>query len=138
MHNLPQRRPGRWPLPVALAAYLLAVFFIEYPLLQFTHGLLVYPWDATYLQMATAKSLAFDHTWNMNIGGLPASEMVKGATAGNSISPNWQLTGQPGLAPVSLLYTWILALFFIVAGPLPGIPLLINLVTAMEIGRAHV
>jgi hypothetical protein len=122
MTSFQQRLSGRWPLSAALAALLLAVFCIEYPLLQFTHGLITYPWDSTYLQLATAKNLAFNHTWNMNIGGLPGADLVRQGA---------------GLAPFSLLYSWLLAGIFNVAGPLAAIPFVINLSAAMILLRVN-
>ena len=122
MTTLQQRLSGRWPLPAALAALLLAVFCIEYPLLQFTHGVITYPWDSTYLQLATARNLAFNHTWNMNIGGLPGAGLARPGAA---------------LAPFSLLYSWLLAGIFNVAGPLAAIPFVINLSAAMILLRVN-
>lgn len=122
MTSFPQCLSRRWPLPAALAALLLAVFCIEYPLLQFTHGLVTYPWDSTYLQLATARNLAFNHTWNMNIGGLHDAGLARHASA---------------LAPFSLLYSWLLAAIFNVTGPLAAIPLVINLTAAMLLLRVN-
>lgn len=111
MRNIIQILYREWALSAALAFFLLAVLCIELPVLQFTHGLIVYPQDTTYLQLATSKNLAFDHSWDLNIG----------------------FTHTPGPTSFSILYSWLLALLFMGAGPLVFIPLLVNLAAGITL-----
>ena len=57
-------RKGR-VLWIAVAALLLPVAFIEYRVLQVTHGILAYPLDDTFIHMTVAKNLALDHVWGI-------------------------------------------------------------------------
>ncbi len=51
---------------LALSALFVPVFFTEHSLMQFTHGVLSYPLDDTYIHMSIAKNLAQTGTWGIN------------------------------------------------------------------------
>jgi hypothetical protein len=54
-----------WALCIAMAALLLPVAFIEYRVLQVTHGVLAYPLDDTFIHMTVSRNLALNHVWGI-------------------------------------------------------------------------
>ncbi len=53
-------------LPLAIAAYLIPIVIIEYPLLVFTHGIFPYPIDDACIHLAIAKNIAFHQVWGVS------------------------------------------------------------------------
>jgi len=95
-------------LCIAVAALLLPVGFIEYRVLQMTHGILAYPLDDTFIHMTVSRNLAFNHVWSI----------TKDSFQSASSSP---------------LYTVLLAGIFKVFGVHIIIPLLINVVAGIGV-----
>jgi hypothetical protein len=93
-------------LLLAIAALLTPVVWIEYNVLQHTHGTLTFPTDNTYADMAVAENLAFHQVWGMSK---------------HSFEP----------AGSSLLYIVLLAIIFFVIGAHTFIPLVVNAVAAV-------
>jgi len=100
--NLPQS----WVLTIAFLILLIPILIMEYPILQYSKGIFVYPYDEAYIRMATAKNLAFHGAW-----GLSNQEF-------NSASS-------------SILYPLILAVLYKLFGMHLVFPFLINLLTAL-------
>ncbi len=86
----------------AIAALLIPVIWIEAGVLGYTNGIWSFPLDDTFIHMAVAKNLAFEHVW-----GISKYEFQSASS--------------------SPLYTVILALSFLIGGLHSIIPLLINL-----------
>jgi len=93
-------------LSLAIAALLLPIAWIEHGVLQYTHGVLTYPLDDTFIHMAVAKNLAFEKVWGITRYSFES-------------------------ASSSLLYTIILAGTFSLFGAHVIIPLVINLLAAI-------
>jgi hypothetical protein len=55
-------------LPLAIAAFLMPVLLIEYPILQFTHGVFAYPIDDTCIHLTIARNLAYHQVWGTYSG----------------------------------------------------------------------
>src|SRR5580698_3142132 len=89
-------------LLIAILSLLIPVAWIETSVLRATHGILAYPLDDTFIHMAVARNLAFQHYWGI-AGHVFAS---------TSSSP---------------FYTVLLAAIFRVCGVHLIIPLLVNL-----------
>jgi len=100
--NLPQS----WVLMIAFLTLLIPLLILEYPLLQYSKGIFIYPQDEAYIRMATAKGLAFHGVW-----GLSGQEF-------NSASS-------------SILYPMILAVLYKLFGTHLLFPFLINLLAAV-------
>jgi hypothetical protein len=99
-------RKDCWPLYIAIAAFLVPSLILGQHLLQSTGGAFSLPHDESFLQLSTAKTLAFNRVWGV------------GKYAFSSASP-------------SLLYPVVLAvLFFIFGAHLVIIPL-VNIVIAV-------
>ena len=93
-------------LLLAIAALLIPVVWIEYNVLQHTHGTLTFPTDNAFTDMAVAENLAFHQVWGMSK---------------HSFEP----------AGSSLLYIAILAIIFFIIGAHNFIPLVVNTVAAV-------
>ena len=93
-------------LSLAIAALLLPIAWIEYDVLQYTHGVMSYPLDDTFIHMAVAKNLAFEKVWGITRYSFES-------------------------ASSSLLYTVLLAATFSLFGAHVIIPLVINLLAAI-------
>jgi hypothetical protein len=91
---------------IAILSLLIPVAWIEYSVLHATHGTLAYPLDDTFIHMAVARNLAFEHYWGI-AGHVFAS---------TSSSP---------------FYTVLLAGTFSIFGVHLVIPLLLNLVAGV-------
>jgi hypothetical protein len=90
-------------LIIAILSLLLPVAWIEWSVLRATHGILAYPLDDTFIHMAVAKNLAFEHYWGI---------------AGHSFASTSS----------SPFYTVLLAGLFRIFGVHTIIPLLINVI----------
>lgn len=101
-------------LLISVVAMLVPVAWIESVVLQHTQGTMAYPLDDTFIHMAVAKTLAFDHVWGIS----------KYSFESASSSP---------------LYTILLAAIFFVAGTHLVIPLVINILVAIVflVGLQH-
>lgn len=55
-----------WVLTIAFLVLLIPLLMLEYPLLQYSKGTFVYPFDEAYIRMATAKNLAFHGVWGLS------------------------------------------------------------------------
>jgi hypothetical protein len=93
-------------LTIAILSLLLPVAWIEWRVLHATHGTVAYPLDDTFIHMAVAKNLAFQHFWGI----------ANHTFASTSSSP---------------LYTLLLAGLFLVFGVHVGIPLIVNIVAGV-------
>jgi hypothetical protein len=93
-------------LLLAIAALLIPVVWIEYNVLQHTNGILTYPTDNAFSDMAVAQNLAFHQVWGMSK---------------HSFGP----------AGSSLLYIVLLAIIFFVTGAHTFIPLAVNAVAVV-------
>jgi hypothetical protein len=93
-------------LLIAILSLLIPVAWIETSVLRATHGILAYPLDDTFIHMAVARNLAFQHYWGI-AGHVFAS---------TSSSP---------------FYTVLLAATFRVFGVHLVIPLLVNLIAGI-------
>ena len=93
-------------LLLVITALLIPVVWIEFNVLQHTHGTLTFPTDNTYTDMAVAENLAFHQIWGMSK---------------HSFEP----------AGSSLLYISLLAIIFFVIGAHTFIPLVLNAVAAV-------
>lgn len=93
-------------LLLAIAALLIPVIWIEYNVLQHTHGTLTFPTDNAFKDMAVAENLAFHQVWGMSK---------------HSFEP----------AGSSLLSIALLAIIFFVIGAHTFIPLAVNAVAAV-------
>jgi len=61
-----QYTPGRIQiLVIAILAFLIPVFFIVFNILQQTGGVFSYPLDDSFIHLAMAKNLAFNHVWGV-------------------------------------------------------------------------
>src|ERR1700685_705590 len=99
----PGKLTDRQVLIIAVLSLIIPVAWIEISVLRATHGILAYPLDDTFIHMAVARNLAFEHYWGI-AGHVFAS---------TSSSP---------------FYTVLLAAVFRIFGVHVIIPLLINLV----------
>jgi len=79
---------------------------LEYPILQYTHGVFVYSMDDAYIRMAIGKNLAFHGIW-----GLSPTDFVPASS--------------------SILYPLVLAVLYKVSGPYTAIPFILNLAAAI-------
>jgi hypothetical protein len=95
-------------LVIAILSLLIPVAWIEYSVLHATHGTLAYPLDDTFIHMAVARNLAFEHYWGI-AGHVFAS---------TSSSP---------------FYTVLLAGIFSIFGVHLIFPLLINLLAGVAV-----
>jgi len=93
---------------IAVATLLLPVGFIEYRVLQVTHGILAYPLDDAFIHMTVSRNLAVNHVWSI----------TKDSFQSASSSP---------------LYTVLLAGVFKVFGVHIILPLLINVVAGIGV-----
>jgi hypothetical protein len=93
---------------IAVAALLLPVGFIEYRVLQVTHGILAYPLDDAFIHMTVSRNLALNHVWGI----------TKDSFQSASSSP---------------LYTVLLAGVFKIFGVHIILPLLINIVAGVGV-----
>jgi hypothetical protein len=101
-----QRLTDNAVLIIALLTLLLPIAWIEFSVLHATHGILAYPLDDTFIHMAVAKNLAFEHYWG-----------IAGHTfASTSSSP---------------FYTILLAAVFKLFGVHVIIPLLLNIIAGV-------
>jgi len=87
---------------LSILAFLLPIAFIEYSVLQDTHGTLAYPIDDTFIHLAIAKNIALYYNWGIN-----AHDFVSASS--------------------SIIYPVILATAVKIAGPVAVIPLLVNI-----------
>jgi hypothetical protein len=92
----------KWVLPLALAAFLVPVAAFEWYVCMQTDGIFSYPLDDTFIHMAIAKTLAFQHVWGVS---------------GHEFSS----------ASSSVLYPVILATAFYIFGLHTTIPFIINI-----------
>jgi hypothetical protein len=92
-------------LCIVVATLLLSVGYIEYLVLQMTHGTLAYPLDDTFIHMTVARNLELNHVWGITDSFESASS--------------------------SPLYTVLLAGVFKVFGVRIIIPLLVNVVVGV-------
>jgi len=97
---------GSWTFYIALLVLMLAVFLIGHHLSQATNGTFSLPCDEAFLQLSTAKTLAFTHTWGINKDNFEAA------------SP-------------SLLYPLLLAIAFFIFGAHFIVAVLVNTVIAI-------
>jgi hypothetical protein len=104
----PGKLTDRQVLIIAVLSLIIPVAWIEISVLRATHGILAYPLDDTFIHMAVARNLAFEHYWGI-AGHVFAS---------TSSSP---------------FYTVLLAAVFRIFGVHVIIPLLINLVAAIVV-----
>lgn len=93
-------------LACGLAMLLAPVVFIEWQVLQVTHGTIAYPLDDTFIHLAVAKNLALRHTWGIEANVFSSA----------SSSP---------------LYTLVLAAGLLIGGTTSLLPLIINLAAAI-------
>jgi hypothetical protein len=93
-------------LPIAIAAFLVPVLIIEYPILQFTHGEFAYPIDDACIHLSIAKNLALHGVWGT-------------------------YSGQFASAASSILYPLLLALFVKVLGVHLWIPFFVNVIAVL-------
>jgi hypothetical protein len=93
-------------LPTAIAAFLIPVILIEYPILQFTHGVFAYPIDDTCIHLSIAKNLALHGVW-----GTYSGEFASAAS--------------------SILYPLLLALTVKIFGAHLVIPIVVNLLASI-------
>ena len=93
-------------IALALLALFVPVFFTEYNLLKFTHGVLSYPLDDTYIHMSIAKNIAQNGTWGINAHQFSA-------------------------ASSSILYSVLLALLFKIFSVTTLMPFIVNIITAI-------
>jgi hypothetical protein len=92
-------------LLVALAATFLPVVFIESGVLNYTHGVFIYPLDDVFIHMELARNLAIDATWGIN-------------------------KNEFGSASSSPLYTLLLSLLFRMFSANTAIPFAVNCIAA--------
>src|SRR5579872_4799537 len=95
-------------LVICILALILPVIWIEWRVLQATHGTLAYPLDDTFIHMAVARNLAFNHFWGI----------AGHAFASTSSSP---------------FYTLLLAGLFLVFGFHVALPLIINVLAGIAV-----
>lgn len=95
-------------LLIAILSMVIPVAWIEFSVLHATHGTLAYPLDDTFIHMAVARNLAFNHYWGI-AGHVFAS---------TSSSP---------------FYTVLLAGIFKAFGVHVAIPLLINILAGVAV-----
>lgn len=101
------RKMTNWQvLAISFLSLLLPVAWIERRVLHATHGILSYPLDDTFIHMAVAKNLAFEHFWGIS----------HHTFASTSSSP---------------FYTVLLAVLFKVFGAHLAIPLLLNVLAGI-------
>jgi hypothetical protein len=93
-------------LLLSLLIFLIPLFLLEYPVLQYSNGIFIYPFDEAYIRMATAKNLIFHGVW-----GLSGTEF--------------------GSASSSILYPLLLASLYKVFGLWSGIPFVVNLIAIL-------
>lgn len=91
---------------LSLLALFIPVFFTEYSLLKFTHGVLSYPLDDTYIHMSIARNLSENGTWGINAQQFSA-------------------------ASSSILYTILLATLFKIFSVNVLVPFIVNIVTGI-------
>src|SRR5258707_15482518 len=108
MFSLNLIRKGSWVLYTALAACLLPVLLLGYNVLQHTNGAFSLPRDEAFLQLSTAKTLAFDHIWGISRSNFEAA------------SP-------------SLLYSLLLAFVFLISGVYLVVTPVINTAAAVAL-----
>jgi hypothetical protein len=87
---------------------LFPIFSIELQVLQYTHGIWIYPLDDAYIHIAVAKNLALNHIWSATGYGF------------QSVSS-------------SILYPILLSASYILFGVNPLIPLIVNLIAAFSL-----
>jgi len=105
--RLTNYRPSqKMVLILSLLVFLLPLFLLEYPLLRYSHGIFIYPYDEAYIRMATARNLAFHGVWGLSV------------TEFNSASS-------------SILFPLLLAAIYKVFGLWSCIPFLINLLAGL-------
>ena len=95
-------------LILSILSLLIPLTWIEFSVLHATHGTLAYPLDDTFIHMAVARNLAFNHFWGIS-GHVFAS---------TSSSP---------------FYTVLLAAAFKLFGASTIVPLLINLIAGIGV-----
>jgi len=95
-----------WVLPLAIFIFFIPLLILEYPLLQYSKGVFVYPMDEAYIRMTIAKNIALHGSWGLS---------------GNEFSSSSS----------SILYPLILAMLYKVIGINLICPFLINLATAI-------
>ncbi|HVU98680.1 MAG TPA: hypothetical protein VHE34_25835 [Puia sp.] len=93
-------------LVIAVIVLLIPVILLETNLLRQTNGNISYPLDSSFLNISTAKNLAFYKVWGVS-----------------------KYTFQPATA--SLLYPFVLALIFFIAGAHLIIPVILNTIMAI-------
>ncbi len=90
----------------AVLALLFPVAWIEYRVLHYTHGIIAYPLDDTFIHLTLARNFALDHYWGIT-GNVFAS------------------------ASSSPVYTALLAVVFLIFGAHTVIPLLLNIIVGI-------
>lgn len=93
-------------LPAAIAAFLVPVIIIEFPILQFTHGEFAYPIDDTCIHLTIAKNLALHGVWGT-------------------------YSGQFASAASSILYPLVLALLVKIVGAHLWLPFFVNFLAVL-------
>ena len=93
-------------LLIALLALLIPVAWIEWRVLHYTHGVMAYPLDDTFIHMAIAKNLLVNHVWGITKFGFESA----------SSSP---------------FYTVLMTGLFKIFGVHTVIPLIINIIAGM-------
>jgi len=95
-----------WVVTIAILLFLIPLLILEYPLLQYSKGLFIYPQDEAYVRMATAKNLVLHGSWRL-----------------------WD--GEFNSASSSILYPLLLAILYKLFGAHLIFPFLINLLAAL-------
>ena len=93
-------------LPISIAAFMVPVLIIEFPILQFTHGEFAYPIDDTCIHLTIAKNLALHGVWGT-------------------------YSGQFASAASSILYPLLLALLVKIVGVHLWLPFFVNFVAVL-------
>ncbi len=93
-------------LLIAFAAVLIPVIVFEYNVLNFTHGVFMYPLDDTFIHMSVAKNMAFYNNWGINSADFAS-------------------------ASSSILYTLILTVLFKIFSVNVVIPFIINVIAGI-------
>jgi hypothetical protein len=99
---------SRQALLIAILSLILPVAWIEYRVLKFTHGVIAYPLDDTFIHMAISRNLAVSHFWGVSDHAFQSA----------SSSP---------------FYTILLAGLFLLFGIHTIIPLIVNVIAGIAV-----
>src|SRR5258708_36139334 len=108
MNLILPRISNRTSLLIAIAAFIIPIIIIEYPLLMSTGGLFPYPIDDSCIHLAIARNIAYHQVW-----GVSPHEFVSASS--------------------SVLYPLVLATVVRIFGVHLIIPFLVNVVAALAL-----